>query len=69
MSLLKKSEKGKKIIQETYRSCQESLTKPKEEQKNHLKDLYAPFTDQEISIEIANLLKTDNISTDFESNL
>ena len=66
ISLLKKSEKGKKIIQETYQNCQESLTKPKEEQKNHLKDLYAPFTDQEISIEIANLLKTDNISTDFD---
>ncbi|MAQ70138.1 MAG: amidophosphoribosyltransferase [Flavobacteriales bacterium] len=66
ISLLKKSEKGKKIIQETYQNCQEALTKPKEEQKNHLKDLYAPFTDQEISIEIANLLKTDNISTDFD---
>ena len=66
ISLLKKSDQGKKIIQETYHKCQNSLSQPKEQQKNHLKNLYAPFTDKDISIEIANLLKTDNISTDFD---
>jgi amidophosphoribosyltransferase len=66
ISLLNKSENGKKIIQETYKKCQNSLSKCKEEQKNHLKDLYAPFSNKDISIEIANLLKTDNISTDFD---
>lgn len=66
ISLLNKSENGKKIIQETYKKCQNSLSKCKEEQTNHLKDLYAPFSNKDISIEIANLLKTDNISTDFD---
>ena len=35
-------------------------------QINHLKDIYAPFTQEDISKEIASLLKTDNISTDFD---
>jgi amidophosphoribosyltransferase len=66
MSLLKKTENGKKIIQETYKKCQDSLNRPKEDQQNHLQDLYAPFSDDDISKEIASLLKTDNISTDFD---
>jgi amidophosphoribosyltransferase len=66
MSLLQKSENGKKLIHKTYKSCQKSLKKPKEEQKNHLKDLYAPFSNNDISEEIAKLLKTDNITTDFD---
>ena len=66
ISLLQKSENGKKLIQKTYKSCQKSLKKPKEEQKNHLKDLYAPFSNNDISEEIAKLLKTDNITTDFD---
>ena len=66
ISLLKNTEHGKKIIQETYKKCQNSLNMPKEDQQNHLQDLYAPFTDDDISREIASLLKTDNISTDFD---
>ena len=66
ISLLKKSEEGKKIIQSTYQKCKLALQQPKEDQINHLKELYAPFTDSEISLEIANLLKTDNIQTDFD---
>ena len=31
-----------------------------------MKNIYAPFTQEEISEEIAVLLKTDNISTDFD---
>ena len=66
ISLLNKSEAGKKIIQSTYENCKSTLKLAKENQTNHLKDLYAPFTDLEISNEIAILLKTDNIQTDFD---
>jgi len=66
ISLLNQSDKGKQIIEDTYKKCKEALTIPKEDQKNYLKNLYAPFTDLEISNEIAVLLKTDNIVTDFD---
>ena len=66
ISLLNQTPKGKKTIEDTYQKCKESMVLPKEEQQNYLKTLYAPFTDEEISNEIANLLKTDNISTDFD---
>ena len=66
ISLLNKTENGQKIIEETYKKCKEAIKQPKESQKNHLKELYAPFTEDEISKEIANLLKTDNIATNFD---
>ena len=66
ISLLNKTDKGSQIIEETYLKCKEAIKQPKESQKNYLKELYDPFTVDEISIEIASLLKTDNISTDFD---
>ena len=66
ISLLNKTEKGRQAIEETYLKCKDAIKQPKESQKNHIKDLYDSFTADEISIEIANLLKTDNISTDFD---
>ena len=33
---------------------------------NHLKELYASFTENEITNQIGKLLKTNNISTDFD---
>ena len=66
ISLLNKTEKGRQIIEETYLKCKEAIKQPKESQKNHLKELYDSVTADEISIEIASLLKTDNISTDFD---
>jgi len=66
ISLLNKSDNGKKIIQTTYKKCKEDQLNNKESQTNHLKNIYTPFTQEEISEEIAVLLKTDNISTDFD---
>jgi len=66
MSLLNKTEKGKQLIQNTYNKCQQATARPKEQQENHLKELYGPFTKEEVSKEIASLLKTDNISTEFD---
>ena len=66
ISLLNKSESGKTIIQTRYKKCKSALSQPKENQINHLKDLYEPFSDDQVSNEIANLLKTDNIYTDFD---
>ncbi|MAZ55669.1 MAG: amidophosphoribosyltransferase [Flavobacteriales bacterium] len=66
ISLLSKSERGKEIIENTYKKCKEDQRNNNLSQINHLKDLYSPFTQEEVSSEIASLLKTDNISTDFD---
>jgi len=66
ISLLNKTEKGKRVISSTYRACKKAVGSPKENQENHIKSLYAPFSESQISQEIANLLKTDNISTEFD---
>tara|TARA_B100001250_G_scaffold326922_1_gene291025 strand:+ start:458 stop:2347 length:1890 start_codon:yes stop_codon:yes gene_type:complete len=66
ISLLKKNKRGQEIIKKTYKKCKEDQINNNKNQINHLKDIYAPFTQEEISKEIALLLKTDNISTDFD---
>lgn len=56
ISLLR--ERGmEQVIQDVYRSCQLQLQMPKEEVSNAVKNIYAPFTDEEISERIAELLK------------
>ena len=66
MSLLDKSKTGNALVKDTYEKCLTTLNKPKEQQENHLKSLYNVFSSEEISNEIAWLLKTDNITTDFD---
>ena len=66
ISLLNKSDSGKLLINKTYKKCKEAILQPRETQINHLKDLYQAFSDEEISEEVGNLLKTDNIKTDFD---
>ncbi|MFM7724547.1 MAG: amidophosphoribosyltransferase [Bacteroidota bacterium] len=56
ISLLR--ERGmEQVIQDVYRSCQVQMQMPKEEVSNAVKNIYAPFTDEEISERIAELLK------------
>ena len=66
MSLLNKTPEGKTHIASVYEKCKKDLKQPKENQQNHLKELYSWFTNEEISKEIAILLKTDNLSTEFD---
>lgn len=44
------------IIDEVYRKCVEQRNKPKEEIVNYVKEIYAPFTDEEISAKMAQML-------------
>lgn len=44
------------VIEETYTRCLEELKKPKEQQINIVKAIYAPFSDAEISAKIAELV-------------
>lgn len=65
ISLLKK--RGKEsIITRVYNKCKAQMSFPKEEISNHVKEIYAPFSDKEISAEIAALLKTSEVNADVE---
>ena len=44
------------VIGEAYRKSKAQLCKPKEEMVNYVKDIYAPFTDQEIANKMVELL-------------
>jgi amidophosphoribosyltransferase len=52
ISLLNKTGR-QSIINEVYAKCKAQQNKPKEEIVNYVKEIYAPFTDEEISKEIA----------------
>ena len=60
ISLLR--EQGKEsIIDEVYQLCLSQVDKPKEEVINHVKKIYDPFTPQEISKRIAELLTPEDM--------
>lgn len=44
------------IIDEVYRKSAEQRNKPKEEIVNYVKEIYAPFTDEQISAQMAKML-------------
>lgn len=65
IALLK--EKGKEsIINEVYLKCRTQMGKPKEEYINYVKEIYSPFSQEQISAKIAELLKGPDISAEVE---
>lgn len=65
MSLLR--ENGREVlISDVYARCQQELLKPKEEQVNLVKELYAPYTDQQVSDKIAQMIRPADLKADFE---
>ncbi len=52
------------IIDETYEKCIAQRDKKKEEIVNYVKDIYAPFTEQEISDKIAQMLTDKDIKAE-----
>lgn len=61
IELLKKSGRGI-IIDDTYKNCVEELKKPDVEQENCVKAIYEPFSDEQISEEIARMLTDKSIN-------
>ena len=60
-------EQGKShIIDDVYKKCIEQASLPKEQIKNYVKEIYAPFTAEEISAKIAVLLTPPNIKAKVE---
>ncbi|KGL59951.1 MULTISPECIES: hypothetical protein [unclassified Polaribacter] len=54
------------IVEAVYEKCKAQLSKSDEEIVNHVKDIYSPFTPEEISAKIAEMLKTEDIKADVE---
>lgn len=65
IQLLKESGK-EQLIQDVYQKCKAQAHLPKEEIKNYVKEIYKPFTAQEISDKIALLLTPSNINAKVE---
>jgi amidophosphoribosyltransferase len=61
---LLKSRGLENIIEEVYQKCKASLLLPKEEIVNHVKDIYRPFTQEEISAQITKIITPDNINAE-----
>ena len=55
IELLKEREM-RNIIASAYRKSKEQADLPKEQMVNYVKDIYAPFTDEEISAKMVELL-------------
>jgi amidophosphoribosyltransferase len=49
------------VIEDVYQKCKSQLELPKEQVKNYIKEIYAPFTDEDISNKIAVLLKPESV--------
>jgi len=54
------------IIEEVYQNCKVQATLPKEQAINAVKAIYEPFTDEEISVKIAELLRPEDLQCDLD---
>lgn len=50
------------VVWDTYAACKAELRKPKEQMRNAVKAIYAPFTDEEISQKIAQMIRPEDTS-------
>jgi len=62
IALLKEQNKTQ-IIEDVYQQCKQQESLPKNEIKNYVQEIYAPFSDEEISAKISKLLTPKSIKT------
>jgi amidophosphoribosyltransferase len=65
IELLKESGQ-ENIIEEVYKKCFEQRNLPKEEIVNFVKEIYKPFTNEQISAKMAEMLKPDDCRAEVE---
>jgi amidophosphoribosyltransferase len=65
ISLLKDAGKDD-VILNVYQQCKDSATLPKEEVENYVKAIYEPFTDQQISDRIAQIITPKEIKAEIK---
>lgn len=54
------------VIDEVYAKCKAQQGLPKEQMVNHVKEIYAPFTDEEISDKIARMITDEHIRAEIK---
>ena len=54
------------LIDDVYRRCVKQTTKPNDELVNYVKEIYAPFTDEDISRKMVEMLRPEGITTPIE---
>ncbi|HKG05069.1 MAG TPA: hypothetical protein VKB19_01355 [Pedobacter sp.] len=54
------------IIEDVYQKCKASLLLPKEQIVNHVKDIYRPFKQEEISAQITKIITPQNIDAEVQ---
>ncbi|MBT3243551.1 MAG: amidophosphoribosyltransferase [Bacteroidetes bacterium] len=54
------------VINQVYNKCKAQQKFPKEEIINYVKDIYAPFSDQDVSDHIAKMLKTQGVNAEIK---
>ena len=52
------------LIDEVYRKCKAQQGLPKEQVVNHVKEIYAPFTEEEISDKIAEMVRDEHLKAE-----
>lgn len=65
MELLKQRQMYE-VIDATYKACKEELLKPKDEMRNAVRDIYKPFSIEEINHKIVEMLRPDGVNTPVE---
>jgi len=65
ITLLKDSGR-ENIIHEVYQQCKDSVNLPKEEVPNYVKAIYEPFTDDQVSNRIAEIITPKNIKAEVQ---
>lgn len=54
------------LIEDTYNKCKEEVKKPKDEMVNCVRDIYKPFTVEEINRKIVEMLRPEGMTTPVE---
>lgn len=63
---LLKERNMEKVITDVYHDCLEQVDLPKEQVVNHVKRIYEPFTDEEISAKISQMLKPQSVRAEVD---
>lgn len=63
---LLKDNGNERLIKEVYAKCKAQQDLPKEEVKNYVRDIYEPFTAEEISQKMSAMLRSKDVSADVQ---
>ena len=65
ISLLKEK-KMEEVIDSVYKKCKAQIDSPKEEMKNYVKEIYSPFSPEQISSKISEILTPKEVNAEVE---